>query len=70
MERLIGTIKRLTDKGYGFIYTPTITRDIFFHARNLPRGTSIDSIKEGDEVEFDLHETDKGYNAINIILLN
>ena len=48
-----GTIKRLVaDRGYGFIQTAE-GGDVFFH-RNELQGVDYDSLREGDQVEFEL----------------
>lgn len=45
-----GTIKRLTDKGFGFIDTGT-SQDIFFHSSNV-EGVSYDELREGQKVSY------------------
>ena len=40
-----GTIKRLTDKGFGFIDTGT-SQDMFFHSSNV-EGVGFDDLREG-----------------------
>ena len=46
-----GTIKRLMDRGFGFIKTENET-DLFFH-RNELEGVEFNSLNEGQEVEFE-----------------
>jgi len=46
-----GTIRRLMDRGYGFI-TPEQGEDLFFH-RNDIEGVEFNSLREGQEVEFE-----------------
>ena len=46
-----GTIRRLMDRGYGFIKTEQ-GEDLFFH-RNDIEGVEFNSLQEGQEVEFD-----------------
>ena len=46
-----GTIRRLMDRGYGFIKTEQ-EEDLFFH-RNDIEGVEFNSLKEGQEVEFE-----------------
>jgi len=46
-----GTIIRLMDRGYGFIKAGQ-EEDLFFH-RNDIEGVEFDSLKEGQEVEFE-----------------
>jgi CspA family cold shock protein len=65
-----GKIARLTDRGFGFI-TPNegaTGKDLFFHARSLADGLMYDSLKEGDEVTYDVEEGDKGPAAVNVKL--
>jgi len=46
-----GTIRRLMDRGFGFIRTEEET-DLFFH-RNELEGVEFNSLSEGQEVEFE-----------------
>ncbi len=46
-----GTIRRLMDRGYGFIKTEQ-EEDLFFH-RNDIEGVEFTSLSEGQEVEFE-----------------
>ncbi|MFC1622691.1 cold-shock protein [Patescibacteria group bacterium] len=62
-----GTIKRLMDKGYGFIASDEIEKDVFFHSSEL-KDVEFNSLQEGTKVSFDTEETDKGLNAVNIKL--
>ncbi|MEA1937042.1 MAG: cold shock domain-containing protein [Patescibacteria group bacterium] len=59
-----GTIKKLTDKNFGFI-SQDGADDLFFHANNL-EGVEFDQLKEGDAVTFETESTPKGNAAINI----
>jgi CspA family cold shock protein len=57
-----GTVKWYNDfKSYGFITTED--GDIFVHRNALPAGTIL---HEGDKVEFEIEQTDKGPQAINV----
>ncbi len=47
-----GTIRRLMDRGYGFIKTEQ-EEDLFFHRNDL-EGVEFNSLNEGQEVEFDM----------------
>ena len=48
-----GTIRRLmTGRGFGFIRTYGIN-DLFFH-RNQIEGVEFDTLREGQEVEFEI----------------
>ncbi len=46
-----GTIKKLMDRGYGFIKGEQ-EEDLFFH-RNDVEGVEFTSLSEGQEVEYD-----------------
>ena len=59
-----GTIKRLTDKGFGFIDTGP-DQDIFFHSSNL-EGVSYDELQEGERVSYTEGEGPKGPRAENV----
>jgi len=61
-----GTIKKLTDKGYGFIEGER--GDIFFHSSALD-GASFDSLTEGQQVEYEEGSGPKGPRAENVKLL-
>ena len=60
-----GTIARLMDKGYGFIKVEGEDKDLFFHTNEL-QGVDFDSLKEGDEVEFEVTEGQKGPQAVQV----
>jgi CspA family cold shock protein len=49
-------------KGFGFIEVEG-GKDIFVHRSSVPQGTFL---KEGDSVEFETEDTDKGVKAVNI----
>lgn len=59
-----GTIKKLTDKNFGFIAQDG-SDDLFFHANNLD-GVDFDQLREGDNVAFEIEKTDKGNAAVNV----
>ena len=62
-----GTIKRLTDKGFGFINTGG-EKDLFFHSSALD-GVSFEDLKEGQRVSFTEGVGDKGPRAENVKVL-
>lgn len=64
---MTGKIKKLTDKGFGFITADTLEKDLFFHSNSLV-GISFDELNEGDEVTFETAETPKGLSAVNVEL--
>ncbi len=59
-----GTIKRLTDKGFGFIDTGT-DKDMFFHMSNL-EGVSYEELHEGQRVSYTAGHGPKGPRAENV----
>ncbi|MEA1963496.1 MAG: cold shock domain-containing protein [Patescibacteria group bacterium] len=60
-----GTIKKLTDKNFGFITQEGSDKDVFFHASEL-QGVEFDELREGDMVSFEISETPKGTAATQI----
>ncbi len=46
-----GTIKKLMERGYGFIKTEE-EEEVFFHRNDL-EGVEFNSLSEGQEVEFE-----------------
>jgi CspA family cold shock protein len=59
-----GTIKRLTDKGFGFISNES-GKDLFFHMSAL-NGVGYNDLREGQKVEFDESNGPKGPRAENV----
>lgn len=60
-----GTIKKLTDKNFGFISQEDGAKDLFFHANNLD-GVDFGQLREGDAVTFEVEKTEKGDAAVNV----
>ena len=60
-----GTIKTLTDRGFGFIARDNGEKDLFFHAKEL-NGVLFDELKTGDMVTFEIAQGDKGDSAVNV----
>lgn len=57
-----GTVKFFNEeKGYGFITPEDGSKDVFVHSSGLN-----DTIKEGDNVSFDVEEGQRGLNAVNV----
>ncbi|MXW16366.1 MAG: cold shock domain-containing protein [Gemmatimonadetes bacterium] len=60
-----GTVKWFNDaKGYGFISRST-GDDVFVHFSSI-QGDGFRTLAEGEEVEFELRETDRGLQAANV----
>ncbi len=57
-----GTVKFFNNsKGFGFITPEEGEKDVFVHVNGL-----VDEIKEGDKVSFDIEDSPKGLNAVNV----
>ncbi len=61
-----GTIKRVTDKGYGFIDAGG-SKDLFFHSSSLV-GVNFDDLREGQRVTYEEGRGPKGPCAENVQL--
>jgi CspA family cold shock protein len=62
-----GTIKKLTNMGYGFIITGR-AKDLFFHSSSL-QGVSFDDLHEGQKVSYTVGRGPKGPCAENVKLV-
>lgn len=62
---MTGTIKTLTDRGFGFISQEGQAKDLFFHSKDLV-GVTFDELKVGDTLSFEVTEGPKGPNAVNV----
>ena len=52
-------------KGYGFIENDAGGKDVFLHISALEEA-GIDTLKEGEEISFDIGENKGKENAINV----
>ncbi len=59
-----GTIKRLTDKGFGFIANGSGT-DLFFHMSAV-QGVRYEELQEGQKVAYEEGRGPKGPRAENV----
>jgi cold shock protein len=59
-----GSIKKLTDKGFGFIDTAS-GQDMFFHTSNV-EGVSFEQLYEGQQVSYNEGQGPKGPRAENV----
>ena len=62
-----GTIKKITQKGFGFIETPE-GQDLFFHSSSVDGGR-FEELKEGQLVNFDAGRGPKGPCAERVQLV-
>lgn len=61
-----GTVKFFNEtKGYGFINDTNSGKDIFVHLSGL-----IDKINENDKVSYEIEESPKGLNAIDVRVIS
>lgn len=57
-----GTVKFFNNaKGFGFITPEDGSKDVFVHQNSLS-----ETINEGDKVSYDVEESPKGLNAVNV----
>jgi CspA family cold shock protein len=64
-----GTVKWFNDtKGYGFIQSDD-GQDVFVHQTEI-QAEGFRSLKEGQKVEFDLTQGDKGSKAVNVKIID
>ena len=66
-----GTIKTITDRGFGFIQPENAREDVFFHRSSLV-GVTIEQLRQGDHVTFTAENDPrgKGMRASNVQLVN
>lgn len=62
---MTGTIKALTDKGFGFIAVEGQEKDLFFHSNSLV-DVQFNELREGDVLTFETEMSPKGMNAVNV----
>ena len=62
---MTGIIKRLTDKGFGFITPDGQDKDVFFHSSALVDVT-YPELQVNDKVSFDVEDSEKGPRAVNV----
>lgn len=55
----------MDQKGYGFIKQDGGEKDLFFHANEL-QNTDFNSLREGDKVEFEVAQGQKGPQATKV----
>lgn len=62
-----GIIKKLEEKGFGFISMEG-QKDIFFHANDCSNG-DFKQMQEGQTVSFETTESEKGPRAVNVVVV-
>ena len=67
-ERIKGTVKWFNGaKGYGFIEREE-GGDVFVHYSAI-RGEGFKNLEEGQNVEFDLEQDQKGWRAADVVVV-
>jgi len=64
-----GTVKTVTDKGFGFIEQEGADDDIFYHETSLEGDLAERKLRVGDKVTFEVEQTEKGPRAVSIALV-
>jgi CspA family cold shock protein len=61
-----GKIKWFNDaKGFGFVTPDDGSKDVFVHFSSI-QGEGFKSLAEGDKIEFEVQESEKGPKAANV----
>lgn len=61
-----GKMKWFNDaKGFGFVTPDDGSKDVFVHFSSI-QGEGFKSLAEGDRIEFEVQESDKGPKAANV----
>ncbi|MBU0578334.1 cold shock domain-containing protein [Patescibacteria group bacterium] len=63
-----GIIKKLNEKGFGFITPEGETKDVFFHRNDLV-DADFNDLREGDKVAFEVEAAEKGPKAVNVTVV-
>lgn len=67
MSKLIGTVKWFNSvKGFGFIAPEQGGNDVFVHFSSIVSENAYRNLKDGDRVEFEVQQSDRGPSAVNV----
>ncbi len=63
-----GTVKWFNDsKGFGFISLEDGSKDVFVHFSAIAGGDEFKTLNEGEKVQFEIFEGDKGIRARDVV---
>ena len=66
-----GVVKKVMDKGFGFIKCEELGKDVFYHNNDLPADLRERGLQEGiDKVSFSIKQGPKGESATDIKLVS
>jgi CspA family cold shock protein len=69
LERLTGRVKWFNaQKGYGFIVPDNGGKDLFVHYSAI-QSEGYKTLKEGQKVEFEIDQSDRGDKAVNVTVV-
>jgi CspA family cold shock protein len=64
---MFGTIKKIIrDKGFGFIIPDDGGDEVFFHRTRVAAKVNFEDLREGEEVEFQVRQGEKGRQAFDL----
>jgi CspA family cold shock protein len=70
VSKITGTIKKFTDRGFGFIRPDDYDgKDIFIH-HTVVEAAGIRALAAGDRVEFEITASDRGPRASTVRLVD
>lgn len=69
MSKIKGQVKWFNEaKGFGFITPEDGSKDVFVHFSSI-QGEGFKTLSEGQNVEFEIQEGQKGPSAINVFAI-
>nr|CBA76349.1 cold shock protein [Arsenophonus nasoniae] len=69
MSKVKGNVKWFNEaKGFGFITPEDGSKDVFVHFTAI-KSEGFKTLAEGQKVEFDITEGEKGPSAINVVAI-
>lgn len=69
MSKLNGTVKWFnSEKGFGFITPANGGKDLFVHFSGIV-GENFRTLNEGDNVEFNVQDSQRGPAAVDVVVI-